>query len=33
MKVRYRAQSRDSSVGIETGYGMDGWGWIPDRGK
>jgi hypothetical protein len=25
--------SRDSSVGIATGYRLDGWGWIPGRGK
>jgi hypothetical protein len=24
---------RDSSVGIGTGYGLDGPGWIPGRGK
>jgi hypothetical protein len=23
--------SRDSSARIATGYGMDGWGLIPDR--
>jgi hypothetical protein len=28
-----QAGSRDSSVGIATSYGMDGWGSIPDRGK
>jgi hypothetical protein len=26
-------RSRVSSVGIATGYGMDGWDWIPGRGK
>jgi hypothetical protein len=25
--------SRDSSVGIVTGYGLDGWGSFPGRGK
>jgi hypothetical protein len=25
--------SRDSSVGISTGYGMDGWGSILESGK
>jgi hypothetical protein len=25
--------SRDSSVGIEMDYGLDGWGSITDRGK
>jgi hypothetical protein len=26
-------RSRDSSVGIPTGYGLDGWGSLPGRGK
>jgi hypothetical protein len=25
--------NQDSSVGIATGYGVDGWGSIPGRGK
>jgi hypothetical protein len=25
--------SRDNSVGIATGYELDGRGWIPDRGR
>jgi hypothetical protein len=26
-------QERDSSVGIATGYGLDGWGSTPGRGE
>jgi hypothetical protein len=26
-------KSRDSSVGIETGYGLDDWGLIPNRAR
>jgi hypothetical protein len=25
--------SRDSSVGVATGYGLDGWGSIPGTGR
>jgi hypothetical protein len=31
--VPFPENSRDNSVGIETGYGMDGRGSMPGRGK
>jgi hypothetical protein len=30
---QYKMRSRDSSVGTATGYGLDGRGSIPGRGK
>jgi hypothetical protein len=29
----FRNYSRDNSVGIAMGYGLDGWGSIPGRSK
>jgi hypothetical protein len=29
----WRPLSRNSSVGIATGYGLEGWGSVPGRGK
>jgi hypothetical protein len=34
MPLEYRLNSsRDNSVSTATGYGLDGWGSIPSRGK
>jgi hypothetical protein len=33
MALLQQQSSRDSSVGIRTGYGLDSWGSIPGRGK